>query len=94
MAETLLKRGQRVIATDINIEALQKNSQRFFFYLNEVCKRAKHCIRWTEAFGSERVIIKKLDVSNYAEWTSVYKEVLSTVGSIDVHMNIAGTKLT
>lgn len=92
MAETLLKRGQRVIATDINIEALQKNSQRFVFTINKL--RLKHCISWTDAFGSERIIIKKLDVSNYAEWTSVYKEVLSTVGSIDVHMNIAGTKLT
>lgn len=38
----------------------------------------------------ERMLIQKLDVTNWAQWEEVYAAAKEKFGEIDVHMNVAG----
>lgn len=71
LADVLVARGENVLATDINLEAL------------EAYARMRG---WSDA----RVLLRQLDVRQASAWEALFQQAISTFGSVDVLMNIAG----
>jgi 3-oxoacyl-[acyl-carrier protein] reductase len=71
----LLRRGQRVFATDVNLAALQAVAQEYEQKLK---------------VSETRLRIARLDVTDANAWQTVFQEAVGAFGRIDVAMNIAG----
>jgi 3-oxoacyl-[acyl-carrier protein] reductase len=71
LADVLVVQGHRVLATDINLAALEEHAR-------------------AQGWPTDRVRVRKLDVRDPAAWTQLFQEAVSTFGSVDVLMNVAG----
>ncbi len=71
-------------------------------HLADTLQRAGHCVWATDidieglrqrarerAWPDERVAIRALDIADARAWEPAYREAVSTLGAVDVHMNIA-----
>lgn len=77
LADVLIERGFRIMATDANIEALRAHATRSGWPV--------------VASGTDaRVLLRELDVRSAADWDAAVTEVVETFGSLDVLFNIAG----
>lgn len=71
LADVLIAQGHRVLATDINLAALEEHAR-------------------TQDWPTERTRVRRLDVRDAAAWAEVLQEAVSTFGSVDVLVNVAG----
>jgi len=73
----LLKRGQNVVATDINLDGLQVCATEWEQKLGK-------------SFSADRLFVAKLDVTDFQQWKELYASAIKRFQRVDVHMNIAG----
>lgn len=77
LADVLLERGHRIMATDVNIEALRVHATGS---------------GWPVAEGGNggRALVRRLDVRSAADWDAAVTELVKAFGALDVLFNIAG----